>query len=95
MFWSVHLGNDEADLDNICFLFPVFVDSVASVYVLSTSVSSVSISVTLFKPLTDEQVFYDTFYYDKFTLPSVGVYAQQFFYDKFVFDKFKRCWILT
>ena len=31
------------------------------------------------KPLTDEQVFYDTFYYDKFTLPSVGVYTQQFF----------------
>ena len=25
--------------------------------------------------------------YDKFTLPSVRVYAQQSFYDKFIFDK--------
>ena len=31
------------------------------------------------KPLTDEQDFYDKFFYNKFTLASVRVYAQQFF----------------
>ena len=45
MFWSVHLANDEADLGKVCFLFSIFVDSVAFVSVLSTSVSCVSISV--------------------------------------------------
>ena len=38
-------------------------------------------------PLTDEQVFHEKLFYDKFTLPSVRVHAQQSFYDKFVFDK--------
>jgi ankyrin repeat protein len=32
----------------------------------------------LLQPLTDEQVFYDKFLYDKFTLPSVRAYAQHF-----------------
>ena len=35
------------------------------------------------KPLTDEQVFYDKFFHDKFTLPSVRVDVQQFFMTSF------------
>ena len=33
-------------------------------------------SCTAFKPVTDEQVFYDKFSYDKFYLPSARVYMQ-------------------
>jgi hypothetical protein len=40
------------------------------------------------KPVTDEQVFYDKFLYDKFYLPSARVYMQQILYDKFSYDKF-------
>ena len=36
------------------------------------------------KALTDEQVFYEKFLCDKFTLPSLRVYAQHFLYDKFL-----------
>ena len=42
------------------------------------------------KPLTDEQDFYDKFFYNKFTLASACV-CTTIFYDKFVFDKFIRC----
>ena len=31
------------------------------------------------KPLTEEQVFYERFFYDTLTLSGVRVYAQQFF----------------
>ena len=41
-----------------------------------------------FKPVTDEQVFYDKFLCDKFYLPSARVYMQQILYDKFSYDKF-------
>jgi hypothetical protein len=41
-----------------------------------------------FKPVTDEQVFYDKFLCDKFYLPSARVYMQQLLYDKFSYDKF-------
>ncbi len=41
-----------------------------------------------FKPVTDEQVFYDKFSYDKFYLPSARVYMRQILYDKFLYDKF-------
>ena len=36
------------------------------------------------KPVTDEQVFYDKFLYDKFYLPSARVYVRQILYDKFL-----------
>ena len=36
------------------------------------------------KPVTDEQVFYDRFLYDKFYLPSARVYVRQILYDKFL-----------
>ena len=39
--------------------------------------------VDFIKPLIDEQVFYDKFFYDKLILPSVRVYAQQFFLTSF------------
>ncbi len=42
----------------------------------------------ILKPVTDEQVFYDKFSYDKFYLPSVRVYMQHILYDKFSYDKF-------
>ena len=35
------------------------------------------------EPLTDEQVFCDKSFYNKFTLPSVRVYVQQFFMTSF------------
>ncbi len=38
-----------------------------------------------FKPVTDEQVFYDKFLYGKFYLPSARVYVRQILYDKFRF----------
>jgi hypothetical protein len=41
-----------------------------------------------FKPVTDEQVFYDKFLCDKFYLTSAGVYMQEIIYDKFSYDKF-------
>ncbi len=46
-----------------------------------------------FKAVTDEQVFYDKFSYDKFYLPSARVYMQHILHDKFscqqvYFDKF-------
>ncbi len=37
-----------------------------------------------FKPVTDEQVFYDKFLYGKFYLPSARVYVRQILYDKFL-----------
>ena len=37
-----------------------------------------------FKPVTDEQVFYDKFSYDKFYLPSARVNVRQILYDKFL-----------
>ncbi len=37
------------------------------------------------KPVTDEQVFYDKFSYDKFYLPNARVYMQHILYDKFYF----------
>ncbi len=40
---------------------------------------------TRVKPVTDEQVFYDKFSYDKFYLPSARVYMQHILYDKFYF----------
>ncbi len=40
------------------------------------------------EPVTDEQVFYDKFSYDKFYLPSTRVYMQHILYDKFSYDKF-------
>ena len=40
------------------------------------------------KPVTNEQVFYDKFSYDKFYLPSALVYMQRILYDKFSYDKF-------
>ncbi len=40
------------------------------------------------KPVTDEQVFYDKFSYDKFYLPSARVYMQHILHDKFSYDKF-------
>ena len=40
------------------------------------------------KPVTDEQVFYDKFSYDKFYLPSARVYMRHILYDKFSYDKF-------
>ena len=52
---------------------------------------SVGPQITLigtFKPVTDEQVFYDKFSYDKFYLPSARVYMQHILYDKFSYDKF-------
>ncbi len=42
----------------------------------------------IIKPVTDEQVFYDKFSYDKFYLPSARVYMQHILYDKFSYDKF-------
>ena len=45
-------------------------------------------SVTCLKPVTDEQVFYDKFSYDKFYLPSARVCMQHILYDKFSYDKF-------
>ena len=42
----------------------------------------------LFKPVTDEQVFYDKFSYDKFYSPSARVYMQHILDDKFSYDKF-------
>jgi hypothetical protein len=45
-------------------------------------------SVQPYKPVTDEQVFYDKFLCDKFYLPSARVYMQQILYDKFSCDKF-------
>ena len=47
-----------------------------------------SFSIFPFKPVTDEQVFYDKFLCDKFYLPSARVYMQQILYDKFSYDKF-------
>ena len=44
--------------------------------------------ISKFKPVTDEQVFYDKFSYDKFYLPSARVYMQHILYDKFSYDKF-------
>ena len=41
-----------------------------------------------FKPVTDEQVFYDKFLCDKFYLPSARVFMQQILYEKFSYDKF-------
>jgi hypothetical protein len=41
-----------------------------------------------FKPVTDEQVFYDKFLCDKFYLPSACVYMQQILYNKFSYDNF-------
>ncbi len=40
------------------------------------------------KPVTDEQVFFDKFSYDKFYLPRARVYMQHILYDKFSYDKF-------
>ena len=40
------------------------------------------------KPVTDEQVFYDKFSYDKFYLSSARMYMQHILYDKFSYDKF-------
>ena len=45
-------------------------------------------TVSGIKPVTDEQVFYDKFSYDKFYLPSACVYMQHILYDKFSYDKF-------
>ena len=42
------------------------------------------------KPVTDEQVFYDKFLYDKFYLPSARVYIQQILYDKFYLLAYER-----
>ena len=39
----------------------------------------------MLKPLTDEQVFYDKFFYDNFTLPSVRVYVQKFLMASFAY----------
>ncbi len=46
--------------------------------------------MSILKPVTDEQVFYDKFSYDKFYLPnaSARVYMQHILYDKFSYDKF-------
>ena len=41
-----------------------------------------------FKPVTDEQVFYDRFLCGRFYLPSARVYMQHILYDKFSYDKF-------
>ena len=48
----------------------------------------VSNDSAVFKPVTDEQVFYDKFLCDKFYLPSARVYMQQILYDIFSCDKF-------
>ena len=45
-------------------------------------------AVVALKPVTNEQVFYDKFSYDKFYLPSARVYMQHILYDKFSYDKF-------
>ncbi len=42
------------------------------------------IRIGCLKPVTDEQVFYDKFSYDKFYLPSARVYVRQILYDKFL-----------
>ena len=44
--------------------------------------------VALLKPVTDEQVLYDKFSYDKFYLPSARVYMQHILYDQFSCNKF-------
>ena len=42
-------------------------------------------AVVVLKPVTNEQVFYEKFSYDKFYLPSARVYMQHILYDKFCF----------
>ena len=54
------------------------------IVVLKTSIEFVCCSYEEVKPVTDEQVFYDKFLYDKFYLPSVRVYVRQILYDKFL-----------
>ena len=39
--------------------------------------------MSILRPVTDEQVFYDKFLCDNFYLPSARVYMQQILYDKF------------
>jgi hypothetical protein len=46
-----------------------------------------AVILKIFKPLTEEQVFYDKFLCDKFTLLICTSHFANFFYDKCTFEK--------
>ncbi len=62
------------------------------IYADTERVAPLSRSITMFKPVTDEQVFYDKFSYDKFYLPNArdhvcicNIFYMTSFHEKFYF----------